>query len=373
MSPAAADPVRITDVELFRIELPCDDELREAGAVTTYTVARVATDVGVRGISFAAPPVERLPEARRLLVGRDLFDVEALHEDGLYRFLGLEHALWDAIGKICEQPVHRLLGGGTTEIDAYLTSVWPGPADQAHVPFSEQAAWGVKVKDAGYRGMKVRAWRPDPIEDVEACRVIREAVGDDFCIMVDRTAHLSGHVWDHDTALEMAAGLQSHGVLWLEEPLARYDFRGVADLCRRTDIAISGGEGYTGVEPFRICAEHGAYDIWQPDTEIAGGILPTLGAGTLAKAWGKSCVLHGNLGLKQAAWLQAASVLHTPWYELVYVNPPLWPEEHWSPGTHVLNTDRVFDIVDGKILVPQNPGLGLDVNEEALEAYRLSA
>ncbi len=366
------DPVRITGVDLFPIEIPTPAEELERGVVNTYPVVRIDTDAGVRGWSFAGPPADLLESRiRPALVGRSLFAVEDHLRAGVVDWLGLEHAIWDAIGKVAGQPVYRLLGGSKTAIDAYLTSVWIGNPDQSHVAFDDQAAWAVQVKEAGYRGIKIRAWRPDPIDDVRACGVIREAVGDDFEIMVDRTADYVGHVWDYDTALAVARGLEKHRVGWLEEPLARDDYEGTARLTRETDITISGGEGYTGLAAWAACVRHGAYDLWQPDAQFAGGILMVQKVASIAQAFGKRCFLHGNLGLKQAAWLQCSAILGAEWHELVYVNPPLWPQEHWAPGLKVLNQDEIFVIRDGRIHVPQRPGLGLDVNEDAIEEFRV--
>ena len=82
--------------------------------------------------------------------------------------------------------------------------------------------------------MKIRAWRPKPMDDVSACGVIKQAVGSDFAVMFDRTAHrpedAGQRVWDYQTALKVARGLQEKGAYWLEEPFAREDYRGPARL-----------------------------------------------------------------------------------------------------------------------------------------------
>jgi L-alanine-DL-glutamate epimerase-like enolase superfamily enzyme len=87
----------------------------------------------------------------------------------------LEHALWDAIGKIAGQPVWRLLGGPRASLKTYVTVVWRGNADQSQVAYRDQADFALRLKKAGFAGMKIRAWRPDPMHDVEACGEIRAA------------------------------------------------------------------------------------------------------------------------------------------------------------------------------------------------------
>jgi D-galactarolactone cycloisomerase len=195
-----------------------------------------------------------------------LFAVEEHLRDGLIAHGGVEHAVWDAIGKIAGQPVYRLLGGRRGDVKPYLTCVWPGAADQQQVPFKDQVAMALKIKNAGFKGMKIRVWRPNPMDDVQVCREIKAAVGPDFALMFDRTAHapvqMAGQkVWDYKTGFKVARALQEAGAYWLEEPFAREDYEGPARLAAAVDIPITGGEGYQGMESYRQCAVHGTYDI----------------------------------------------------------------------------------------------------------------
>src|SRR5579863_4515579 len=129
--------------------------------------AEVRTDAGVTGYSFAGHPASVLPQVKQLLVGKDLFAIEQHVHDGLYHWGGIEHALWDAIGKIARQPVYKLLGGNQASVKAYLTCVWTGNPDQSHVSYKDQAAMALRIQNAGFKGMKIRAWRPYPLDDAE--------------------------------------------------------------------------------------------------------------------------------------------------------------------------------------------------------------
>src|SRR3954471_11330079 len=180
----------VRGLDIFPIEIPVSRAEHDAGVDHRFTVVRVDTDAGVRGYSFAGPPAPRaLAEARTILVGHDLFAIERHLRRGLIRWGGIEHALWDTIGKVAGQPVYKLLGGTNDRVKAYVTCVWKGKLDQSHVSYEDQAAMAVRLKQAGYKGMKIRAWRPNPMDDVAACRVIKEAVGPGFSLMFDRTAH----------------------------------------------------------------------------------------------------------------------------------------------------------------------------------------
>jgi D-galactarolactone cycloisomerase len=373
---AAVKPITIRDVDLFRVEIPVSPAERDAKFDHRFLVVKIETDAGVRGYSFAGPTsTQVLPEVRKVLVGQDLFAIERHLDRGLIQWGGIEHALWDAIGKIAGRPVFQLLGGRSDRVKAYVTCVWKGKLDQSHVSYEDQARMAVRLKQAGFQGMKIRAWRPDPMDDVVACRVIKEAVGPSFSVMLDRTAHrpreVGQRVWDYETGLNVARGLQQVGATWLEEPFARDDFRSPARLAAEVDLPITGGEGYRGLDEFRECVIHKTYDILQPEGSGSGGILTCVQVAALARAFRLPCILHGSMALRAAGWIQATLAIGSEWQELALITPPLLPEEQWSPGLKLLKSPKVFAIEDGMILAPEHPGLGLDVNEEAIERFRV--
>lgn len=371
---AAVKPVRIRDVDLFPIDIPVSKAESEAGINHRYVVTKIVTDAGVNGYSFAGPSPKLLPEVRQVLVGKDLFAIEHHLKSGLIRWGGVEHAVWDAIGKIAGQPVYRLLGGSANSVKAYLTCVWRGNSDQSHVPYRDQAEMAAKIKRAGFKGMKIRAWRPNPTDDADACGEIRAAVGPDFAIMFDRTAHApqtaGQKVWDYETGLKVARALEKHGAYWLEEPYARDDYQSPARLAAEVDIPITGGEGYVGIEPFHQCLLHRTYDILQPEGRGSGGIFICRKVAVMAEAYNVPCILHGTMALMLAGWLQATLAIGSEWQEVALIWPPMLPEEQWAPGLKVLKSKQMYVVRDGEILAPEYPGIGLDVDEVALEKYR---
>jgi L-alanine-DL-glutamate epimerase-like enolase superfamily enzyme len=78
------------------------------------------------------------------------------------------------------------------------------------------------------------------------------------------------------------------------------------------------------------------------------------------------------MGLRLAGWLQASAAIGSEWQELVFIRPPLLPEEVWSPGLQVLNTRTMYGFQNGEIQVPDLPGIGLDINEEAVQKFRVA-
>ena len=259
---AEAKPIRIKTIETFNIQMPATQPEIDAGVLNRIAVTRVVTESGVKGYSFggagggggrSGANAAGSQKIRDALVGADLFAVEQHLHRGLMNYAGIEEAIWDAIGKVAGQPVYRLLGGSKTTMPVYITAVWRGNPDQSQVPIKEQAVYARRLKDAGFTGFKMRIFRPNFMEDVESCAGIIAVCGKapGFKVMVDRTAHIPGKVWDYATGLAAARALEEVGVYWLEEPFARDDFEGPARLCREVDITITGGEGWHGLDPFR--------------------------------------------------------------------------------------------------------------------------
>jgi len=378
---ADVKPIRIKNVETFNIEIPATPTEVEAGVMNRTAVVRIETESGVRGYSFGGAgggggrggPVAGFAHIRETLVGADLFAMEQHLKRGLINWGGIEEALWDGIGKVANQPVYRLLGGSTSSIPVYITAVWRGNMDQSQVPIKDQAVYARRLKDAGFNGFKMRIFRPNFMDDVESCAGIIAACGPapGFKVMVDRTAHISGKVWDYPTGLAAAKALQETGVYWLEEPFARDDFEGPARLAREMDILITGGEGFRGLDAYRECLMHNTYDILQPDLRTVGGLLTMRKVAALCEAYHKPCIGHGAFGLAVAGRIQAHAAWGAPLEELALATPPLLPQEQWAPALKILKSKDLYTFKNGEIQVPQGPGLGIDINEEALDRYKV--
>jgi L-alanine-DL-glutamate epimerase-like enolase superfamily enzyme len=370
--PAAG--IRITDVESFGVRVPAAN-----GEPATYQVTRVHTDAGVTGTSFlGCPPALLQGWVKPTLVGDDLFAVDRhlkrlqmqRGESGVQAWSGVEHAMWDAIGRACNRPVANLLGGYRDRLRVYRTCVFPGKQDQSDVPYETQAAFAVRLKNAGYSAMKIRAWRPRPIDDVEACRVIKKAVGPDFALMYDRTAVRPGWVWDYRTALQVARGLEREDAYWLEEPFDGYDLQGPARLAAEVAIPITGGELGNNLHMFLAYLTNKTYDIVQPDTRICGGIWPARKISVLAESFGVPCIQHGTGGPSLAGYIQAGCAMPNCEFQEMIGGPEL-PEEEWAPAQKLMRTPYVFRVEKGYVLLPEHPGLGLDVNDDAIREYRV--
>ncbi len=385
----------ITDVEHFVVNVQDPGEDVKRGEVRRFLVYKISTNSGITGYCFGRDhPVGDLPRVRDMLVGKDPFAIERFVAQGLCQVGSWEHALWDVMGKALNMPVFRLLGGAHRDkIRLYLTIVWPGKQDQSDVPFERQANDIKFFKDKGFKGVKIRCWRPDAMDDVEALKEIRRAVGPDFPIMFDRTAQRPPWVWSYDEALQVARGFEKHGAYWLEEPFERenytFSFRDLipleqspsyqsiprsAKLRQEVGVRITGGEGDNDTRMFAQYLAQDAFDILQPDCILAGGILVCRQISDMVRAFEKPVrmVPHGTHGLSLAGFLQVAAFSPTTnWQELVLTTPGMTPQETLAPGKRLLRNKNVFEIEDGYMSIPQGPGLGLEIDEAALDHYRI--
>lgn len=388
---ATVKRVRITDVESFTVRVPggnARDDLRNY----TYGVSRVHTDAGVTGTSFIPCPQDLLNRwVKPVLIGQDVFAIDRhvqrlqaqRGESGVQSWSGVEHALWDVVGKIANRPVAKLLGGARDKLRVYRTTVWPHSeaarakkplleSDQQEIPYHLQAKFAAHLQQNGFSAMKIRAWRPKPMDDVESVAAIRAAVGPDFKIMLDRTAVRPGWVWDYPTALEVCRGLEKYGAYWLEEPFDGHDIYGPARLAAEVDILITGGELGKSTYEFLQFLVNKTYDVIQPDTRICGGILMARKIAVLAESFGVPCIQHGTSSLALAGYIQAGCAMNNcEWQEII--GGPNLPQEQWEPARKLVRTPDVFRIENGYILLPDLPGLGLDLNEDAIQEYRAHA
>jgi D-galactarolactone cycloisomerase len=370
-----AQQMKITDIECLSIRVPIPPEEAAKGKIYQFGMVRVCTDEDIRGYGFRNIDIDTLEGAvKPALVGQDPFAIERHLEAGLMQWPMVEHALWDVIGKATGQPVYKLLGGYKDRVKAYLTCVWPGKADQSDQPYERQAEDAAYFQGYGFKAIKIRAWRPNPLDDVEAVKVIRQRVGgkERLEIMIDRTAHHPGRVWDYDTAYLMASKLYEQDVTWLEEPLDRRDLDGLSRLTASTEISVTGGEAERGTRIFRELLVRKCLDVVQPDAIGAGGIFTIRKISGISESFGIPCILHGSHSLGLAAPLQIVGALpNCPWMEIALVTPPLLPWEQWEPVNALLQHPPLYEIEDGYIKIPQKPGLGVELNEEALERYRI--
>jgi L-alanine-DL-glutamate epimerase-like enolase superfamily enzyme len=369
--------MKITDVEAIHLRLPNVEEI--ADGTQDVLIVKLHTDAGLVGVGevtsqsyvckaiFEAPrSAERRHGLAYLLRGRDPLD------EGLWSFLyhhtnrygrrgaalhalsGADIALWDLRGQAAGKPVYELLGGSHRKtIRAYASYLF-GETPTETADLARQAV------DLGLTAVKF-GWGPfgrDAAADVAQVEAARRAVGDECSLMVD-----VGCKWDAGTALSRAQLLAPYRLGWLEEPLSQDDLKGYARLCPESPVPIAAGEGGVTRWDFEALVESGV-SVLQPDVAFCGGLTVCRQVSELATAAGRRAVPHCfSTGINLAAslhWMAAC-----PEGDLVeYCLRP-------SPLMRHL-VRNLPPLIDGRVPVPQGPGLGIELDETIVERYRVS-
>jgi L-alanine-DL-glutamate epimerase-like enolase superfamily enzyme len=281
------------------------------------------------------------------------------------RMWPLEVALWDLIGQIAGQPLWRLLGGAEPTVRLYAST-------GQRMTEAERVAAVLSLQSEGFSAVKLRFFHDDPHDDLAIVRAVR-AAAPDLTLLCDanqawRIPWDTRSPWDLKTALRVADALAELDVFWLEEPLHRHDYAGLAALRRQSRVRIAAGEGNREFAELRQYLDRDSLDVYQPDVVWSTGILratqiarevQSRGALYSPHTWGDGLVLLANLHV-------AAAVSHAPFIEYPY-DPP-----HWTPERRDYNLPAPLQASRGMITLPSAAGLGVKLDWDALEEWRVS-
>jgi D-galactarolactone cycloisomerase len=368
----------ITSIEARTYRYPLDPPFRAAWdpkprTHQDATVVLVHTDQGVSGIASGGDGLPDRALLERLLIGVDVRQTDTVGEIcETVDFHGsrpwaVEIAVWDALGKLQATPVRTLLGDRNQQLRAYASTgeaVMPEERVERCLGLVEQGLGAVKLRLRGDR------WR----EDLAVAAAVREAVGDGLELMIDANQgwRMPGDLtprWDVATAAECARELEALGVYWLEEPLPADDPESYAELRAATEIRLAAGEMVRRVGEARDLVVRGLVDVVQADALFVGGFGGCRSIAALCVSHGKAWSPHTwSNGLGLVANLHAALACSTvPWIEVPY-DPPAWSPERrdW------LLREPLTVAADGTIAPPDGPGLGVDLDLEALERWRVA-
>ena len=309
------------------------------------------------------------------LLGKDPFAVERLSpilrhaaRDGSYPW-GVEMALWDIIGQACNQPVYRLWGGYQDSLPAYASLAEicePG----------EQIERLHRLRQRGFRAFKLRLRRPRIEDDIEVVQRVRAEFGNDITLMADANqSHVMPspgphNFWSFPDALRVARALEELDLLWLEEPLPRYNYDQLSSLAAQVDISIAGGELNIGLHEYRQLMEHNCYDIIQADAAFSEGISQLRKVAAMAEMAFKPFIPHtwsNGIGLGANLHLAGATP-NCPWFEFP-VDPPAWTE----PSRDFMLAEPYQIQPGGSISIPDRPGLGFQLDQDRIRAATIEA
>lgn len=356
------------------------DKPVRTGVATFYanyaTIVRVSTDTEIEGVGEClarySPEIwVHLVEdiLSPLIINEDPFNNEWIWEK-MYRNLGsfsghskgmlleaisgIDIALWDIMGKETGKPIYKLLGGFNRKwIDAYGSAV--SVDIQENMVFEAQT-----MVDKGFKAIKVKIGT-GVNNDIQVLKAIRKAVGDDISIMADANCS-----YRYSEAARLARDLEELDIKWLEEPLRTEDMNGYKKLRQNSIIPLACGEGeFTryGIWEF---LNTGVIDIVQPDVVRSGGITETRKIAIIASLYNAMYAPHvgGSGAVCAAASVHlAASMSNFLTYECSYHRNPLRDDIVKEPVGHSSLLEN------GKLPVPDRPGLGIELNEKVVEKY----
>lgn len=318
------------------------------------------------------------------LIGRNPMDMDVIWNElystirdfgqkGTYieAMSAIDIALYDLTGKRLGVPVYQLLGGAYRDsVPTYATGCYYRgddvlSVDKGLLALADEAK---NYVDSGFRFVKMKVGLLSVRDDMKRVQVVREAIGETIGLMVD-----CNHAYNVTSALKIGCYLEEIGCLWMEEPVTPEDHEGYIRLRDKLSIPIAGGECEYTRYGFRDFVAKGCVDIVQADVCVSGGISEFRRIYGLASSYGTMLIPHvWGSGIAIATALHATAALppfpHTANPIPMQNEPVLEYDRNLNPlREELLDTD--FNWSDGRVSVPQGPGLGIEINRNVLEKY----
>ncbi|MHB1315953.1 MAG: mandelate racemase/muconate lactonizing enzyme family protein [Christensenellales bacterium] len=379
--------MKITDVRVYALRSTNNDPIYYSMGYVTHrsaVIAEVHTDEGIVGYGESLCHGQQLPQPtasmiyhyyRPEILGKDPFDTEVIWETmynktrpfgqggiAVHALSAIDIALWDIKGKALGKPIYKLLGGAYRDtVEPYVTAFHR--RDNNVYPDCLYAEADRLLKE-GFRSLKMKAGFGVDV-DAEHIRMVAEYIPKDVKLMVDFNS-----CYNVATARRLIYKTEDlENIFWYEELLTPEDVQGYAQLRNISPILIAGGEQtFTkiGYIPF---FEKGAYDIIQPDLCGSGGYTEMKKIAAMAQAY--NTMLHPHVfssGIGQAASLQFIANISPAPISMM----PTEPYMEFDHLKHAFRGDIVFgeiQLVNGRVPIPQGPGIGVEVNKEVLRKY----
>lgn len=389
--------MRITEIECHVLLVP-DVDTGATSSAQDEIVVFIHTDEGITGIGetdvnpwiaracIEAPSTHTMGLGLKdMLLGEDPTDTERLWEKlytgscmngrrgALICAMGaLDMALWDIKGKAAGKPCWQLLGDKAK--DAIVPYASLQPSGRTFEEYRDSLVeWVLKARDFGFGAAKLEVTLSGPYrhsgldepdekvtEVVAACRA---AVGSEFVLHVDVQ-----YAWpDAETALRTLRDWKDLDIYFIETPIQIDDLEGYARLHHEAPMAVAAGEWQTTRFEFRDLMDVGLIDIAQPDVGRVGGLTEARRVCDMAAERGRRIIPHcwkTGIGIAASAHL-AAVTPHCPYFEFL--------PAHLCDS--LLRKELVADeleIRDGKIALPDRPGLGIEVDRNALRRFKVA-
>jgi len=388
--------MKITNIESYILVSP---DLKQDATSSSQDdiIVLVHTDEGITGIgetdtgpwiakaAIDSPGSHTMALGMKdLLIGQDPFDTSAIWEK-LYTYTcmsgrrgavicaigAIDMALWDIKGKSLGMPVYKLLGGAQKDYIIPYASLQPSGSTVREYRDS-LVNWAMRAKKYGYTAAKLECTLSGPYNhsglhgtDEEMTEIItacREAVGKDFILMVDVQ-----YLWrDAKSALRTIRNWEKLDLFFLETPLLVDNLEGYSFLSKEAPMRIAAGEWLNTRFEFIELMDKGLIDVVQPDIGRVGGFTEAMRVCHLAQDRGRLVVPHcwkTGIGIAASAHM-AFAIPHCPFIEFL-------PSEMCDSALRRELVVDELEFMNGKIMLPKKPGLGIELNSEAVEKFKV--
>ncbi len=370
--------MKITRIETIPVNVPIEPSRATRGARGThqdspFLLVKVHTDEGIVGLGEVSGTPRWSGEDQvsathfirtclePVVVGEDPRAVEALLPR-LHRALAnhpftkaaLEMACWDILGKVAGLPLYRLLGGPVRAVVPTKYSVSGLEPPLA----AELAAWAVGL---GFKTMKVKVGI-EPEADVARVRAVRQAIGPDVRLGVDANGG-----WSPRVAIQTIPRLLEYDIAFVEQPVAPVDVAWMADVRRSVSVPVMADESLYTLQDAMTLVRAGAADVLSVYIGKGGGIGPARKVAAVAEAAGLTCTIGSNLELGVAS----AAMIHLA-MATTGIGAEAFPCDILSPFFYLDDLlAEPLPIEAGRAWAPDRPGLGVALDPDKVERYRV--
>ncbi len=256
----------------------------------------------------------------------------------------IDTAIWVLRAKALGQSLAHLLGGYRERVPAYASYLlW---RDWSLDRLQKDAS---VLKAQGFKLIKLKMGNQPLKVELERLKAVREVVGEEVGILID-----GNWAWSATDALKIGRELEKAGVYWLEDPLASEDPDQLAELARALDIPVASGETFCTKNEFRRLIEKRSADFFIVDLQRVGGITEWMKVAAMLEAWNYPVCNHlfPDVSVHLIAAVPNGHIIeYMPWWDKIYLEP--------------------HKVVDGYMEVPRSPGLGLELDPEALKKFAI--
>ncbi len=362
--------MKITEVKTYNLKYPLVEPFANSrgwSKARSAGVVEIRTDTGITGWGEGLSiPSQSMADTH--LIGKNPFDVELIWDaicgqgsGNIAAISAVDIALWDIMGKALDLPVYRLLGGAFRDrIPAYASGLFKKDKHDITGALMDEAK---RYVDAGFPAVKMKIGFGEAY-DVKNVAAVRQAIGDSILLAVDANCG-----YDVGTAIDVGRKIYGNDLFWYEEPITTDDVEGYVEIRHALKVRIAGGEGLRGRWAFRDLIQKRGLDIVQPDISIAGGFTECRKIAAMASAnyvrilphmWGSSIRLAATLHWQ-------ATIPDSP--KALNPIPSLFEFDMTENGLRTELAKAPIRAVDGFVPVPQEPGLGIEIDREVLERY----